>query len=414
MPKKPKCWCFSTGGKGSTVTVYERSPGGLLYARAFDRVLRGGIGGYRRVSLGHRDQGRAKTYALEQAAKLRQGRAELLEGKATLARVVAQYLANRTPRKSPYEQDADRRRAEMWLRVLGSHKDPHLITLGEWERFIDSRASGATSALGEPVPESERRTVRARTVQHDCLWLRFALNWAAKWRDADGRYLLRENPVRGYEVPVEENPRRPVATTDRYEALRAVSDRVPMEVRWGRPAQRQRSYLAELLDLAHGTGRRVSAICALRYDDLRLDAKPYGAIRWPAATDKQGRETTAPIAPAVRAALDRVLRERPGIGARYLFPSPTNPDEPVAYERARTWLLEAEQLAELPKQQGSLWHAFRRGWATSRKHLSLKDTAAAGGWTSTETLLRCYQQPDDATMLAVVLGGAELRERKAQ
>ena len=81
--------------------------------------------------------------------------------------------------------------------------------------------------------------------------------------------------------------------------------------------------------------------------------------------------------------------------------------------RLRRWLLEAERLAELPKQQGSLFHAFRRGWATSRKHLSLTDIAAAGGWKGTETLSRCYVQPDDETMLAVVLGGAELRERKA-
>jgi len=26
---------------------------------------------------------------------------------------------------------------------------------------------------------------------------------------------------------------------------------------------------------------------------------------------------------------------------------------------------------------------------------------------------RCYQQPDDATMLTVVLGGVELRDKKA-
>jgi hypothetical protein len=39
--------------------------------------------------------------------------------------------------------------------------------------------------------------------------------------------------------------------------------------------------------------------------------------------------------------------------------------------------------------------------------------AAAGGWKSIQTLTKCYQQPDDATMLAVVLSGAELREKKA-
>jgi hypothetical protein len=37
----------------------------------------------------------------------------------------------------------------------------------------------------------------------------------------------------------------------------------------------------------------------------------------------------------------------------------------------------------------------------------------ARGWGSTETLQRCYQEPGDATILAVVLGGAELREVEA-
>jgi hypothetical protein len=40
--------------------------------------------------------------------------------------------------------------------------------------------------------------------------------------------------------------------------------------------------------------------------------------------------------------------------------------------------------------------------ATARKHLPLKDVAEAGRWRSTDTLLRCYTQVDEATMLAVV------------
>lgn len=261
------------------------------------------------------------------------------------------------------------------------------------------------------MAKDERRPIRHRAVEENCKWLRWVLNWAVHWRDTNGRYLMRENPLRGFEMPTEQNPNRPVATTDRYEALRAISDEVMMDVSWD--GGRQRSYLSELLDLAHGTGRRISAICALRYEDLRLDHGPYGAIRWPAQTDKEKRETIAPITPRVRAALDRILRERPGIGGRYLFPSPANPEEHVREDRARRWLLNGEKLAGLPKLKGSLWHAFRRGWATARKHLPLKDTAAAGGWASTETLLTAYQQPDDDTMFAVVMGGAELRDRRA-
>ena len=61
-----------------------------------------------------------------------------------------------------------------------------------------------------------------------------------------------------------------------------------------------------------------------------------------------------------------------------------------------------------------IWHPYRRKWATARKHLPLADVAAAaGGWQGTQTLTKCYQQPDDATTLAVVLGRAALREKKA-
>ncbi len=41
------------------------------------------------------------------------------------------------------------------------------------------------------------------------------------------------------------------------------------------------------------------------------------------------------------------------------------------------------------------------------------DVGAADGWIGTDTFVRRYQQADEATMLAVVLGGGDLRERKA-
>jgi len=73
-----------------------------------------------------------------------------------------------------------------------------------------------------------------------------------------------------------------------------------------------------------------------------------------------------------------VLRERPGIGPAYLFPSPKTPGEPMTKDLAREWLLEAERLVELPKLAGGAWDPYRRKWATARKHLPLKDVAAAG------------------------------------
>lgn len=181
----------------------------------------------------------------------------------------------------------------------------------------------------------------------------------------------------------------------------------------GRGVQRQRAYLADILILASETGRRISAILGLRWDDIIWDARPNGAIHWRADEDKMGREWTASLSPKARAVLEGLRRERPGVGSTLLFPSPINPQEPVSYERVRCWLGKAESLAGVSKQVGGSFHPYRRAWATSRKHLPLKDVAAAGGWRSEAVLLRHYQQPDEATLLRVVTGGVELQEQRA-
>src|SRR2546425_12654303 len=96
--KRAPCWSYTAGTKGHTVTVYERVPGGPLQARCFDATIRNGRGGYRREALGHRDRPKAEAYAHEQAAKLLEGRGELVEG--TLARVVAADRTHPPARKT--------------------------------------------------------------------------------------------------------------------------------------------------------------------------------------------------------------------------------------------------------------------------------------------------------------------------
>lgn len=411
MARPRKRWTYTAGTKPNSVTVEEREAGGTLYVRVWDATARKGRGNWIRRSLGHKDRDRAKAYALEQAALLEKGREELKQEVATLSRVFRLYRRHRTPRKTRSEQKADDRRIELWTRVLGPSKDPHRVTLREWEAFIADRVAGAIDARGTPVKKKDRKPVRARSAEADCKWLRWVFNWAVKWQASSGEYLMRENPVRGYDIPQEKNPRRPVASQDRFEAVRAVSDQITMEVSWFDKRRTVRSHLSELLDIVNGTGRRLSAVCQLRYEDLRLGDGPHGAIRWPADTDKGGRETIVPIGPSVRRAVDRLLSERPGIGSAPLFPAPGDPKVPVSRHLASKWLRKAERLAGLEPQKGSLWHAYRRKWATERKHLPDIDVAAAGGWKSLGALKQSYQQADQETMLQVVLGAGELREQ---
>ena len=56
----------------------------------------------------------------------------------------------------------------------------------------------------------------------------------------------------------------------------------------------------------------------------------------------------------------------------------------------------------VPPIRGCANDAFRRRWATERKHHSIVDVAKEGGWRSVETLQRCYMQADERTMYEVM------------
>lgn len=114
------------------------------------------------------------------------------------------------------------------------------------------------------------------------------------------------------------------------------------------------------------------------------------------------------IVPAARQTLEELARSRalhPAIGAAQVFPHPMlkrHQGGPVTRHLAAYWLNRAYELAEVAKPDGSLWHAFRRLWASERKGLPVKDVAAAGGWKDITTLIDCYQQPDEDTLRQVV------------
>lgn len=403
---KRKAWSKSFGPYGCRVRVAERA-GGIIYRETRLKGQRPEI-----KSLEHRDRGRAVEDAKAHQAKLALAMVDAGRG-PTLGALLDAWKARQTERTDlrPGAETDTARVVTYWKAMLGAATDAGKVTLDDVERACERRRTGAVSARGEAVPEPKRQPVRARAVAADLEALRAAFRWAVI-----KRRMLRENPLMGLEIPEEASPRRPVATADRYEKTREVADRVTMTLCGHGKRETVASWLPELLDLAYATGRRIGAICALGYDDLRLDAKPHGAIRWPRDTDKEDTEWTAAIDERARKALDRIAVDREvGLRARwpqspYLFPSPRNPAHAVSKDLASDWLERAEVLAELPKLDGSLWHAYRRGWATARKHYPAVDVAAAGGWRTRETLERIYNRADPATTLKVILEPQELRD----
>ena len=76
-------------------------------------------------------------------------------------------------------------------------------------------------------------------------------NWAVLAGDGNGSALLDRNPLKGFPVPVNLNPVRPVLTDERYRLMLPIAQAVGPE-------------FALALVLARETGHRIGAISALR------------------------------------------------------------------------------------------------------------------------------------------------------
>ena len=226
----------------------------------------------RRVSrsLGHRDWKRAE----EQADQFADGRLRLTPRESartnatprplTLGTLFGIYAEEVTPTKADLTQKCDIAATRMFLKYFGKNRDPSTLSQRDWDRFIRDRRSGTAGHRGKPVANL--------TIARDLTFLLAVLNWAAKWRDEDGKLLLETNPLRGLKTPTEKNPRRVVLKESEYQALLEVSP----QVGW-------RFHVA--LVLAHETGHRIGAIRQLRWSDIDFDE---GIIRWRAEHEKSG------------------------------------------------------------------------------------------------------------------------------
>ena len=281
------------------------------------------------------------------------------------------------------------------------------------DRYSSLRRAGELSPFDPADAENRKgkkpRKVRDGTLAGDFRWLSSVFNFARRFK-VNGRRLLRENPLHDVTWPREKNPRRPVASHQRFTKTLEHVDEVDPEGR-----------LRAIVSLARYTGRRADAICSLLVPDLLRDLDhvraalaaagmderlaehmPHGAILWQGDHDKMGMLFISPLSAPARATLDEYLLRTPRLGAVPLFPSPKDPSKPIRLDRIQKWLVRSEQVAGLPKLQGGRLHPYRRLWASERKHMPDVDVAAAGGWRDTRALKLSYQQADPATVLEVV------------
>ncbi len=366
--------------------------------------------------------GRAKEIVREE---LREALLDIEAGSdLTLGQLFAAYRRHHMPTLSPARQREAASRIKMFSEAWGTDLAVADVDASRIRAYCQKRRDLEIVAPAfRETDEGQRkrgyrkpRPIRDGGLDAELRWLNSVFNFGVDHR-LGGRPLLNRNPLprsakarRKMGWPKEKNPRRPIASHERYlETMKHVDTIDP------------RGRLGCILTLARYTARRESAICELRASDLLLSGDrlvralaaegqdvqlaehmPHGAIRWSADSDKMGVLFITPIGPEVRRALDAYLRENPRMGDVPLFPAPKDAAKPISRDLASKWLLRAEKLAGLPKLAGGVFHPYRRLWATERKHMPALDVAAAGGWTDTQALTLIYQAADPRGVLAAV------------
>jgi hypothetical protein len=240
MAKRATGWSYNAGERGRNwVRAYEDNKSGIILVEFFESDPATGESKRKRISLGHRDRHQAKQQADEIAARFGEIRTPTPDD-LTLQQLFDKYLGEVTPTKSVGKQKHDRACAQMFLRFLGANRKASSLNVRDWNRFVTTRREGSVG------PGERRRPVGDRQVEYDLRWLLAVLNWATKAANRDGRVLLEFNPLKGFPLPKEKNPKRPVLTDGEYQLLLAVAP----ELDW-------RFQVA--LILAHETGHRIGA-----------------------------------------------------------------------------------------------------------------------------------------------------------
>lgn len=399
-PKRRSEWHLSSGkwsrsigdGRGARVRLFQRTKGGSFYR---DLYLPGTVRDQKSMETCDRDE--AERLGRLFLAALLKGEQEVRSGVLTLGVLWERYsteceayLDNAESSRKDGES-----RAVLLMAYFGAACDVRDLTASDQAAYSAERLGGGIKYTGK---DKERTTkpVRPRSVEQDLKLLHSMCSWATTVRVGRRGRLLERNPLAGVKRVREQNPRREVATWERFTATRAAIATLAASVDSETATVYSKVDLA--LVIAEGTGRRLGAIAKLDCADLDLANE---VITWRAETDKKGKKWVVPM-PTGLASTFRAYMLNTGIRFGCLFPDPKDATKPMSRHLFADYLEKAEQHAKLPKLEGALWHAYRRSWASARKHLSLVDVAAAGGWSDTGTLLRCYQHADHETMLAVV------------
>src|SRR5438128_4218363 len=258
-----KRWSRTVGTRrGNRIRIYQRAATGNLQMAVWNPEKKQ----YRQVSLGHTDRERATREAAE-IVRLRDAGEWVDSRSLKLGILSARYLAENThARDGSLKTEHYRRGCERYASYLigwfGADTPVIELTPERMAGYAAARRNGQING----------RPVGATAVHQDIKLLKSMMKWATGVY-INGRPLLDRNPLTGFAVPKTRNPPRPLVHDETVETLMAMADRVT-------------PLLPLLITLMDSTGRRLSSVLGLRWDDFDFDKR---TITWRAELDKKRR-----------------------------------------------------------------------------------------------------------------------------
>jgi hypothetical protein len=389
--KRKRAVSYKTGEKGSNrVRLFSHARDGSLYLEYRDGASK------KSISLGHSDENQGKHAADTLALSLRENepaRPTVL----TLRALFDKYEREETPLKGVHKQKHDVRARKLFEVCWSPSAKVKDLDLSDWNRFIQQRRKGTLRPNGRKgeTKEQKEKGVRDRVIAYDLKHLRAVIRWAQSVRE-NGSPLLVSDPCKGFPLPSEASPRRPTTNDEEYSKLEVAASEL--------------EGIAPLfLLMVHETGHRCSAVGLLRWSDLELNEKDGESwVRWREENDKIGFQHRTPLSTGAVKALKTAQKLSGCIGEAWVFPAPGRPLRkgvatsghvlPVSRHYLRDLWQKLEVAAGVERQPGRGWHSLRRKFATDLKETPLKDLCYMGGWKDAQTVLKCYQQPDEGTM----------------
>lgn len=361
-------WTRSLGQRGARVRLFQNRRNGTFYRSVWNN----GRDDVRSLATADRDE--AERLGRDLLAALLTDQPPVRAERLTLGQVWDRYRTSEAYRDvSARTQDSYAKCMGVVLEYFGTVCDIQTITDEDVRAYRRARRRGGLRTASGMVT----KRVRERAVEYDLVVLTIVLRWATTVRTASGARWLSDNPLRGIRRRRELNPRRPVATWERFVATRQAMHR--LRQRSGTEEERRRWWRMELaLVLAEATGRRLSAIRNLRWDDIDWEG---GTIHFRAEHDKKGRRTR-PQVPRVLLDELRSFRRRLGAVGGLLFPQKRDPRTVMDRHLFNKWLTVAgadcrvaeagrQSVARLPPEVGhrtesSSDQACRGGWGMGR------------------------------------------------